>query len=256
MTATLSSFDSKPHVAQIIDPRQVPYVKPTLSLNDGTLFPRIGLGTRAMNDLDVQAAVSAALQMGYRLVDTASDYGNELGVGRGIRASGVPRGQIVLTSTLRGSDHGYNDTLRAFDASVERLGTNYIDLYLLPPQERTLCADSWRALIRLKAEGLVRSIGVSNFLPQEIYRLVSESGVRPSLNQIEIHPAHPQNSSRSWHARNNIHIQSCSPLSRGRLLSQVSPRNMAEGSRKLSCDGTFSRAWWRSPSRRTRGECV
>jgi 2,5-diketo-D-gluconate reductase A len=196
-------------------------VKSVLPLNDGTHIPRIGLGTWPMNDAEAQVAVSVALQIGYRLIDTASGYGNELGVGRGIRASGVPREQVFLTSKLRGADHGYSETLRGLDASLERLGTSYIDLYLIhwPLPMKDLYVDSWRALIHLKAEGLVRSIGVSNFLPQHIYRIVAETGVRPAVNQLELHPGFTQRGLRDWHARNGIQIESYSPLGRGALLS-------------------------------------
>ena len=156
---------------------------PHLTLNDGQHLPQIGFGTWPLDDAQAQTAVQAALACGYRLIDTAARYGNEAGVGRGIAASGVARSQVQLTSKLRGSEHGFDSTLRAFDATLAALGTDYLDLYLIhwPLPMRDLYVDTWRAFIRLREEGRIRSIGVSNFQPAHIDRLLSEPGCcRPS----------------------------------------------------------------------------
>ena len=156
---------------------------PHLTLNDGRRLPQIGFGTWPLDDAQAQQAVQAALACGYRLIDTAARYGNETGVGRGIAASGVARTEVQLTSKLRGSEHGYDSTLRAFDATLAALGTDYLDLYLIhwPLPMRGLYVDTWRAFVRLRDEGRIRSIGVSNFQPAHIDRLLSEPGCcRPS----------------------------------------------------------------------------
>ena len=156
---------------------------PHLTLNDGQRLAQIGFGIWPLDDAQAQTAVQAALACGYRLIDTAARYGNEAGVGRGIAASGVARSQVQLTSKLRGSEHGFDSTLRAFDATLAALGTDYLDLYLIhwPLPMRDLYVDTWRAFIRLREEGRIRSIGVSNFQPAHIDRLLSEPGCcRPS----------------------------------------------------------------------------
>ncbi|WP_341358187.1 aldo/keto reductase [Georgenia sp. M64] len=193
---------------------------PLLTLNDGHRLPAIGLGTYPMTDEVAATAVASALRMGYRLVDTAAKYGNEVGVGRGIADSGVPREEVLLTSKLRGQDQGYDETLRAFDASRRDLGVDYLDLYLIhwPLPRVDKFVDTWRALIRLREEGLVRSIGVSNFTVDHLDRLITETGVTPAVNQIELHPAFPQEQMRAAHAERGIITQSWSPLGRARLL--------------------------------------
>ncbi|WP_320777589.1 aldo/keto reductase [Streptomyces sp. CRN 30] len=190
---------------------------PVHTLNDGRTLPGIGLGTWPMDDDQAEQAVSGALELGYRLVDTATRYENETGVGRGVARSGVPREEIVVTTKLPGRHHGYEETLTAFEESRARLGLDYVDLYLihwpLPRVDRYV--DSWRAMIKLREEGLVRSIGVSNFTAEHIGRLEKETGVLPAVNQIELHPLLPQAEARAFHADQGIVTESWSPLGRG-----------------------------------------
>ncbi|MEU9395235.1 aldo/keto reductase [Streptomyces sp. NPDC048324] len=190
---------------------------PTHTLNDGTRLPAVGLGTWPMSDAEAEHAVAEALGLGYRLVDTATNYRNESGVGLGIARGGVPREEIVVTTKLPGRDHGYEETLASFEASRRRLGLEYVDLYLihwpLPRVDRYV--DAWRAMIKLREDGLVRSIGVSNFTPGHIERLEKETGVLPSVNQIELHPLFPQEELRAFHTARGILTESWSPLGRG-----------------------------------------
>lgn len=196
---------------------------PALALNDGHTIPAIGFGTWPLNDTDACAAVGTALDAGYRLIDTATMYKNETGVGRAIRESSVARKDIFLTTKLAGVDHGYEQTLRAFDASVARLGLDQVDLYLihwpLPQQDRYVGA--WRAMIELQRDARVKSIGVSNFQPAHIDRLIEETGVVPAVNQIELHPDFAQVELRRYHAAKQIVTESWSPLGRGNLFDDA-----------------------------------
>ncbi|MDT0306603.1 aldo/keto reductase [Streptomyces sp. DSM 44917] len=190
---------------------------PVHTLNDGRTLPAAGLGTYPLDDEAAEEAVRSALAAGYRLVDTAVNYGNERGVGRGVAASGVPREEVAVTTKLPGRDHGYEETLRSFRESLDRLGLEWVDLYLihwpLPRVDRFV--ESWRAMIRLREEGLARSIGVSNFTPEQIARLERETGVLPAVNQVELHPLLPQEELRAFHAKHGIVTESWSPLGRG-----------------------------------------
>ncbi|KAF3463715.1 aldo/keto reductase [Streptomyces sp. Tu 3180] len=204
---------------------------PTRTLNDGTTLPALGLGTWPMDDAGAERAVTAALETGYRLVDTAANYRNETGVGRAVARAGVPREEIVVTTKLPGRHHGYEETLASFEESRARLGLEYVDLYLihwpLPRVDRYV--DSWRAMIRLREDGLVRSIGVSNFTPAHIERLEKETGVLPSVNQVELHPFFPQEELRAHHADKGVLVESWSPLGRGsRLLDDLAVAAVAE----------------------------
>lgn len=203
---------------------------PHLTLNDGRRLAQIGFGTWPLDDVQAQTAVQAALACGYRLIDTAARYGNETGVGRGIAASGVARDQVQLTSKLRGSEHGFDSTLRAFDATLAALGTDYLDLYLIhwPLPMRDLYVDTWRAFVRLRDEGRIRSIGVSNFQPAHIARLQAETGVLPAVNQIELHPDFTQAGLRAWHAQQGIAIECWSPLGRGEILKDATVARIAQ----------------------------
>ncbi|MBK3627605.1 aldo/keto reductase [Streptomyces asoensis] len=193
---------------------------PEHTLNDGTRLPAVGLGTWPMDDAEAERAVAEALGLGYRLVDTATNYRNETGVGRGVARSGVAREEIVVTTKLPGRHHGYDETLASFEESRRRLGLDYVDLYLihwpLPRVDRFV--DSWRAMIKLREDGLVRSIGVSNFTAAHIERLEKETGVLPCVNQIELHPLFPQDELRAFHEAKGIRTESWSPLGRGSAL--------------------------------------
>ena len=190
---------------------------PEHTLNDGTRLPGVGLGTYPLDDAEAERAVGSALEAGYRLVDTAVNYGNEAGVGRGLAGSGVPREDVVVTTKLPGRHHGYQETLASFEESRRRLGLEYVDLYLIhwPLPRIDKYVDSWRAMIKLREDGLVRSIGVSNFTAGHLDRLRAETGVLPSVNQIELHPLLPQDELRAVHARLGIRTESWSPLGRG-----------------------------------------
>ncbi|WP_406155159.1 aldo/keto reductase [Streptomyces canus] len=204
---------------------------PAHTLNDGTKVPALGLGTWPMDDTEAERAVATALESGYRLLDTATNYRNESGVGRGVAAGGVPREEILVTTKLPGRHHGHEETLASFEESRARLGLEYVDLYLihwpLPRVDRYV--DSWKAMIKLREEGLVRSIGVSNFTATHIERLEKETGVLPSVNQVELHPLFPQDELRAFHADKGIVTESWSPLGRGSdLLDDPAVAGVAE----------------------------
>jgi 2,5-diketo-D-gluconate reductase A len=189
---------------------------PALTLNNGVTIPQLGLGTAGPGDEETRRRVRDALGLGYRLIDTAARYGNEVGVGQGIADSGVPREEVFVGTKLRGADHGFESTKRALEASLRRLDLEYVDLYLihwpLPRQDRYV--ESWRAMEELLAEGKTRSIGVSNFLAEHLDRLAAETRTVPAINQIELHPRLPQRQQREDNARRGIIVQSWSPLER------------------------------------------
>ena len=193
---------------------------PTLTLHNGVEIPHLGLGTAGPGDDETRRRVRDALELGYRLIDTAARYGNEVGVGQGIADSGIPREEVFVGTKLRGADHGYEATRQALDASLGRLGLDYVDLYLIhwPLPRLDRYAESWRAMEELLAEGKIRSIGVSNFLPEHLDRLAADSGTVPAVNQIELHPRLPQREQRADNARRGIVIQSWSPLERAGTL--------------------------------------
>jgi 2,5-diketo-D-gluconate reductase A len=211
-------------------------MQPSLSLNDGSQIPQFGFGTWQIPDGEAATAVSAALAAGYRLIDTASIYGNETGVGEGMILSCVPREKIFVTTKLWNSDHGYDEALRACEKSLRRLRLDYVDLYLIhwpaPRQDRYL--DSWRALVALKKEGRARSIGVSNFQIPHLRRLLDETGVVPSVNQIELHPYFQQRSLRVFHAQHDIVTESWSPLGQGALLRDIQVLRIAQKYQKTA----------------------
>ncbi|GGF68824.1 oxidoreductase [Azorhizobium oxalatiphilum] len=193
----------------------------TLKLRDGADMPQFGLGVwKTPNDIAAQV-VAHALKSGYRHVDTAAVYGNEQGVGEGLKASGVARGDVFVTTKLWNADQGFDSTLRAFNESLKRLGTDYVDLYLIhwPAPKNDRFVDTWRALLQLKAEGRAKSIGVSNFEPEHLERLASETGELPVVNQIELHPTFQQRALRAFHASHGIATESWSPLGQGQLLT-------------------------------------
>ncbi|MEW6125177.1 MAG: aldo/keto reductase [Pseudomonadota bacterium] len=192
----------------------------TIKLRDGRDMPRLGLGVWQTPDDGAARVVSHALKNGYRHVDTAAAYGNEAGVGEGIRASGLDRGEVFLTTKVWNTDQGFDATLRAFEASAKRLGTDFVDLYLIhwPAPKKGLFVDTWKALIRLKQERRAKSIGVSNFQPEHLERIIGETGEVPVVNQVELHPTFQQRPLRAFHAKHGIATESWSPLGRGALL--------------------------------------
>jgi 2,5-diketo-D-gluconate reductase A len=197
---------------------------PRLQLNDGNGIPQLGFGAWQIEDAAAPAVVGAAIDAGYRLIDTATNYGNEFGVGKAIRRAFVPRNELFVTTKLWNEFHGYDQAMRAFDASAARLKLDMIDLYLIhwPCPQRGAYVDTWRALIELRRQGRVRSIGVSNFAADHLKRIIDETGVVPAVNQIELHPAFQQASLRELHNRYGIVTQAWSPLGHGASL--IDPR--------------------------------
>lgn len=190
---------------------------PIITLNDGRAMPQIGLGLWQAPDDEAARVIRDAVAAGYRAVDTAMFYHNERGVGEGLRSVETP---VHLTTKLWNDDQGYDKALRAFEASLKRLGRDSVDLYLIhwPAQKRGLYVETWKALVRLRDEGRATSIGVSNFNGEQVDRLVAETGVAPVLNQIEAHPRLPQKALRREMAERNVKVQAWSPLGTGALL--------------------------------------
>ena len=198
---------------------------PKVTLNDGMTMPQFGLGVwKAEDGEEVENAVRVALETGYRLIDTAAVYGNEKGVGKAIRGSGVPREDIFLTTKLWNSDQGKENVRSALETSLQKLGVEYVDLYLIhwPTPARDLYVETWLEMEKLRDEGLVRSIGVSNFQIEHLEKLKQHSATVPAVNQIELHPYFPQKELREYAASSGIHIESWSPIggSRGNLLGE------------------------------------
>jgi len=193
--------------------------QPRIALNDGRQMPQLGYGVFKVPPEDTERLVADAIDVGYRAVDTAAMYRNEAGVGRAVRASGE---QVFVTTKLWNADQGYDRTLRAFDASYDALGLDALDLYLIhwPVPSQDLYVESWKALVRLRDEGRVKTIGVSNFTMSQLERIIHDSGgVVPAVNQIELHPHFQQVELRAFHDENYIVTTSWSPLGRGGALS-------------------------------------
>ncbi|MEV5693915.1 aldo/keto reductase [Micromonospora globbae] len=190
---------------------------PRLTAADGTVLPAIGLGTYRLTGSEGVNAIGEAIRAGYRLIDSAVNYENEGAVGRAVRAAGDVRDELIVTSKLPGRHHRYAEALATIEESVYRTGLDRIDLYLIHwPNPRTgLYVEAWKALVEARERGLVRHIGLSNFLPEHIDRLVAETGVAPVVNQIEIHPYFPQQDALDHHREHGILVQGWSPLGRG-----------------------------------------
>jgi 2,5-diketo-D-gluconate reductase A len=190
---------------------------PTIGLDRGAAIPSIGLGTWPMVGDDATAVVAHAIQLGYRSIDTAEKYGNEKAVGAGLRASGVPREALFVTSKFNAEWHGVDLAQQAFRASAERLGVDYIDLLLVhwPNPWQNRYVDAWKGLIKLREEGSVRAIGTSNFKPAHIDRLLAATGVAPEINQIQLDPTLARIDTRAYHAAHGIVTAAWSPLGRG-----------------------------------------
>jgi diketogulonate reductase-like aldo/keto reductase len=187
---------------------------PTYTLNDGTDLPAIGFGTYPMRDEEGVVAIAAALDAGYRLLDTAVNYENETEVGEALRRSGVPRDQVRVTSKIPGRHHAYDLAIASTKESLQRLGLDHLDLHLIhwPNPSQGLFVEAWQALVELQKQGLVRTIGVSNFTEAHLRTIIDETGVTPAVNQVELHPLFPQVEMRAVHEELGIRTEAWSPM--------------------------------------------
>jgi diketogulonate reductase-like aldo/keto reductase len=190
---------------------------PTLTLNDGAAIPQLGFGVFQVENDAATTAVTSALEAGYRSIDTAAVYGNEEGVGRALARSDVPREELFVTTKLWNTEQGYDSTLAAFEESLRRLGLDYVDMYLIhwPTPARDRYLDTWRAFEKLRADGRVRTIGVSNFQTDHLARLAEHGDVVPAVNQVELHPYLQQRRVREFDASHGIRTEAWSPLGQG-----------------------------------------
>lgn len=205
-------------------------VIPAVTLNNGVQMPQIGFGVFQVPNEETATAVSAALKAGYRSIDTAAIYGNEEGVGKALAESGIAREELFITSKIWIADMGYEQTLKAFDESLERLGLDYLDLFLIhwPAPERQLYVETWKALEKLYAEKKIRAIGVSNFQPEHLQKLIDATNVVPAVNQVELHPALQNAEVSAANAGHGIATEAWSPLAQGALLNDASILAIAE----------------------------
>ncbi|MGI5403896.1 aldo/keto reductase [Streptomyces sp. CA-135486] len=196
---------------------------PSISLNNGVAMPQLGFGVWQVPDDEAAKAVGLALAAGYRSIDTAAIYENEEGTGRAVAASGIAREELFITTKLWNSEQGYDSTLRAFDASLDKLGLDHIDLYLIhwPVPSKGAYVDTYKAFEKIYADGRAKAIGVSNFLPEHLTRLIEETSIVPAVNQIELHPQLQQEELRAFHAQHGIKTEAWSPLGQGRGLLEV-----------------------------------
>ena len=193
---------------------------PSLKLNDGAEMPQLGFGVFQIAPDEVVPPVRTAVQAGYRLIDTAAGYGNEQGVGRALKDSGVPRERFFVTTKLTNAEHGYDRAMQAFDASLSKLGLDYVDLYLIhwPVPAKNLYVETWRAFEKIRSDGRARSIGVSNFTEAHLRRLIDETGTVPAVNQVELHPRFAQASLREFHTSHGIVTEAWAPIGQGKGL--------------------------------------
>lgn len=202
---------------------------PNVALHDDNTIPALGLGVGELSDADTERAVSAALEMGIRLIDTAAVYGNEEAVGRAIASSGIPRAEIFVTTKLANADQGFQAGQDAFKVSLDKLGLEYVDLYMIhwPAGDISKYVDSWGALIKLHNDGTAKSIGVCNFTDEDLSTIIDLSYVSPVVNQIELHPLLNQSALRAVHAERGIVTQAYSPLGVGNLLTHPTVQSIA-----------------------------
>lgn len=203
---------------------------PNITLNDGNTIPQLGFGVWQVPDEEATPAVAEAIKAGYRLIDTAEGYDNEEGVGKAIREAGISRDELFITSKLRNSAHDYDEAVRAFELSADKLGLDYLDMFLIhwpvPAQDKYV--EAWRAFVELQKQGRIRSIGVSNFLPEYIDRIVEATGVLPAINQVELHPKYQQRDIRGYHGKHNIVMECYSPLGSGAVLDDPVLKEIAD----------------------------
>ncbi|WP_307821919.1 aldo/keto reductase [Streptomyces coffeae] len=193
---------------------------PFITLNNGVRMPQLGFGVWQVPDDEAQVAVRHALEAGYRSIDTAAVYGNEEGTGKALAASGIARDELFVTTKLWNSDQGYDAALRAFDTSLNKLGLDYLDLYLIhwPLPEANRFVDTWKALEKIYADGRAKAIGVSNFHPGHLQQLLSEGSIAPAIDQVELHPQLQQAELRAFNSRHGIATEAWSPLGQGKGL--------------------------------------
>lgn len=202
---------------------------PTYTLNDGTTLPAIGFGTYPMKGEEGVAAISSAIDAGYRLLDTAVNYENETEVGEALRrsvgSSGVARDELLVTSKIPGRHHAYDQAIASTKESLQRLGLDHLDLHLIhwPNPSRDLFVEAWQALVELQKQGLVKAIGVSNFSEAHLRRIIAETGVTPVVNQIEMHPLFPQQAMRAIHAELGIRTEAWSPMGKRQAQYDAEP---------------------------------
>lgn len=191
---------------------------PTLTLNDGHTIPQLGFGVFQVDPDEAERIVSVALEAGYRHIDTAAVYGNEEGVGRAIAASGIPRDELFITTKLWNSEQGRDTARPAIETSLQKLGLDYVDLYLIhwPRPDKDRYVETWQQFETFQADGLARSIGVSNFHQPHLLRLLDETDTVPAVNQIELHPAFAQRELRAFQEPKGIHTESWGPLGQGK----------------------------------------
>lgn len=207
---------------------------PTVTLNDGNTLPVIGLGVGELSEAETEQSVTAALEAGYRLIDTASAYGNEAAVGRAIASSGIPREEVFVTTKLATKDQGFQASQDAIKVSLERLGLEYVDLYLIhwPAGNPGKYVDSWGGLMKRKEEGDTKSIGVANFHAEDLSNVIDLSFFPPAVNQIELHPLLNQAELRATNAEHGIVTEAYGPLGVGNLLDNATIKSVAEANGK------------------------
>ena len=205
-----------------------------MALNDGETIPQLGFGVFQVPPEDTAEVATRALLAGYRHIDTAAAYGNEAEVGQAIHAAGLERDDVFITTKCANDDHGYQQATRALKASLDRLEMEHVDLYLIhwPVPAHDKYVETWKAFIDLKAQGLARSIGVSNFQPAHLERVIAETGVTPAVNQIELHPHFQQTGLRHEHAELGIVTEAWSPLAQGQVLDDPVIKEIAESHEK------------------------
>ncbi|QDK38042.1 aldo/keto reductase [Bdellovibrio sp. NC01] len=202
---------------------------PSLKLNDGKTIPQLGFGLWQVPDAEAETAVLEAIKVGYRSIDGAAIYRNEDGLGRAIQNSSVKREELFITTKLWNENQGYDSTLSAFEQSMKKLKLDYLDMYLIhwPSPHRGLFVDTWKALIQLRKEGRVKTIGVSNFTIDNLKKIIAETGEVPAVNQIELHPNFQQKELRKFHAEKGIATESWSPLGQGKILQDATLSEIA-----------------------------
>ncbi|MEK2689704.1 aldo/keto reductase [Bdellovibrio sp. GT3] len=200
-----------------------------VKLKDGISMPQLGFGVWQVSDDGAEAAVMEAFKVGYRSIDTAAIYRNENGVGRAIKNSGLARNEMFITTKLWNEDQGYDKAMKAVESSLKKLGLEQVDLYLVhwPSPHRGLYMETWKAMVEIKKQGKAKSIGVSNFMPEHLTRIIDATGEVPVLNQIELHPKFQQKELRAFHAKHGIRTECWSPLGQGQILEDAQIKEIA-----------------------------